>query len=146
MCVNCDYRDLLESAGLEPTTNRVRVLEIIGNNQFPLTAADIFTTVERSHSINRVTVYRILELLVDHKLVERLSAGGRAAHYGLAPNDNHAPHHHFFCTRCGRMDCLNPGSLDLSSDRLRKTFSGEIERIEIRVDGVCRNCLKSSVH
>ncbi|MBT8354051.1 MAG: transcriptional repressor [Desulfofustis sp.] len=146
MCVNCDYRDLLESAGLEPTTNRVRVLEIIGNNQFPLTAADIFTTVERSHSINRVTVYRILELLVDHKLVERLSAGRRAAHYGLAPNDNHAPHHHFFCTRCGRMDCLNPGSLDLSSDRLRKTFSGEIERIEIRVDGVCRNCLKSSVH
>jgi Fur family ferric uptake transcriptional regulator len=146
MCANCDYHDLLESAGLEPTANRVRVLEIIGNNQFPLTAADIFVTVERSHSINRVTVYRILDLLVDHKLVERLSTGGRAAHYGLAPNDNHAPHHHFFCTRCGRMDCLNPGSIDLSSDMLRKTFSGQIERIEIRVDGICRNCLKSAAH
>jgi Fur family ferric uptake transcriptional regulator len=146
MCINCDYRGLLESAGLEPTTNRLRVMEIIGNNRFPLTAADILSTVERSQSINRVTVYRILDLLVDRKLVERLSAGGRAAHYGLAPNDNHAPHHHFFCTRCGRMDCLNPGSIYLSSDSLRKTFSGQIERIEIRVDGVCRNCLNSAAY
>lgn len=144
MCVDCDYRGLVESVGLEPTTNRIRVLEIIGNNRVPLTAADIFSTVERSQSINRVTVYRILDLLVDHKLVERLSAGGRAAHYGLAPNDNHAPHHHFFCTRCGRMDCLNPGSIDLSSDSFRKNFSGQIERIEIRVDGVCRKCLDSA--
>lgn len=144
--MNCDYQELLESAGLEPTGNRVRVLEVIGNNRFPLTAADILATVERSHSINRVTVYRVLELLVEHKLVERLSAGGRAAHFGLAPNDNHAPHHHFFCTRCGRMDCLNPGSIDLSSDMLQKTFTGQIDRIEIRVDGVCSSCLKSASH
>lgn len=144
MCMNCDYQGLLESAGLEPTSNRIRVLEVIGNNRVPLTAADILATVERSHSINRVTVYRVLELLVEHKLVERLSAGSRAAHFGLAPNDNHAPHHHFFCTSCGRMDCLNPGSIDLSSELLKKTFSGQIDRIEIRVDGVCGSCLKST--
>lgn len=146
MCMECDYRSLLESVGLEPTGNRIRVLEVIGNNRFPLTAAEIFSTVERNQSINRVTIYRILELLVDYKLVERLSAGGRAAHFGLAPNGNHAPHHHFYCTRCGRMDCLNPGSLDLSSDSLRKTFPGQIERIEIRVDGVCGSCLKAESH
>ncbi len=144
--MECDYRSLLEAVGLEPTGNRIRVLEIIGNNRFPLTAAEIFSTVERSHSINRVTIYRILELLVDYKLVERLSAGGRAAHFGLAPNGNHAPHHHFYCTRCGRLDCLNPGSLDFSSDSLRKTFPGQIERIEIRVDGVCGSCLKAESH
>ena len=142
MCINCDYQSLLNSAGLDPTANRIRVLEIIGNNRYPLTASDIFTTVGRNHSINRVTVYRILDLLVDHKLVERLSTGGRAAHFGLAPNENHAPHHHFYCTRCGRMDCLNPGSLDISAEDLTKTFAGRIERIEIRVDGVCGSCLK----
>ena len=146
MCIECDFRSLLESVGLEPTGNRIRVLEVIGNNRFPLTAAEIFSTVERNQSINRVTIYRILELLVDYKLVERLSAGGRAAHFGLAPNGNHAPHHHFYCTRCGRMDCLNPGSLDLSSDSLRKTFPGQIERIEIRVDGVCGSCLNAESH
>lgn len=142
MCSKCDYQSLLEAAGLEATSNRIGVLEVVGNNRYPLTAADIFRTVARYRTINRVTVYRILDLLVEKKLVERLSAGGRAAHFGMAPNDHHAPHHHFYCTECGRMDCLNPGSLDISSDNLKKTFSGRIQRIEIRVDGVCRSCLR----
>ncbi len=142
MCINCDYQALLESAGIEPTKNRVRVLEVIGNNRYPLSAADICRTVERSRSINRVTVYRILDLLVNHKLVERLSTGGRAAHFGLAPNEHHQPHPHFFCTSCGRMVCLNPGSLDISTESLKKTFAGEIQRIEVRVDGLCQGCLQ----
>ena len=142
MCVHCDYRGLLELAGLEPTTKRIRVLETVGNSRFPLAAADIYRIVGRSHSINRVTVYRILELLVEGKVVERLSSGGRAAYYGMAPNDHHAPHPHFFCTGCGRMNCLTPSSLDISADTLTKTFPGEIQRIEIRVDGLCSTCLQ----
>ncbi len=142
MCSKCDYQGLLEAAGLEATSNRMRVFEVVGNNRYPLTAGDIYRTVERHQAINRVTVYRILDLLVEKKLVERLSIGGRAAHFGMAPNTHHAPHPHFFCTKCGRVDCLNPGSLDISSDNLKKTFSGRIQRIEIRVDGVCRSCLQ----
>ena len=61
---------------------------------------DIFKTLERSSSINRVTVYRILDLLVDHGVVDRLSTGGRAAYYGLAPNEYHKPHPHFYCKSC----------------------------------------------
>jgi len=142
MCRNCDYQDLLESSGVEATRNRIHILEVIGNNHYPLTATDVFNTVERNHSINRVTVYRILDLLVEKQLVERLSTGGRAAHFGMAPNENHVSHPHFYCTNCGQMDCLNPESLNISSDNLKKTFPGEIQRIEIRVDGVCRSCLR----
>jgi Fur family ferric uptake transcriptional regulator len=143
MCVNCDYPGLLEMSGLEPTENRLRVLEAIGNSTYPLTAAKIYCLVERSQAINRVTVYRILDLLVEADLVERISTGGRAAHFGMAPNENHAPHPHFFCTSCGRVDCLTPGSFDISSNKLKKTFSGEIRRIEIRADGLCPDCLQS---
>jgi len=141
MCDNCDYRELLEAAGLDATRNRIDVLEVIGSNRYPLTAMDIYRTVERSHAINRVTVYRILDLLVETNIVERLSTGGRAAHFGMAPNKHHAPHPHFYCTRCGQMDCLNPESLNISSKHLLRTFTGKIERIEIRVNGVCRKCL-----
>jgi len=131
---------LLASAGLESTGNRLHVLEIIGDNRFPLSAADIYKTLARSLAINRVTVYRILDLLVDHGLVERISSGSRAFYYGLAPNAHHRPHGHFYCTRCGQMDCLTPESLDLNTEQLRKTFPGHIGRIEIRVDGICKNC------
>ena len=83
MCHQCNYRILLTSSKLKTTPNRLRVLEVVGNNTYPLSAADIYQTLARSTSINRVTVYRILDLLVAHGLVDRLS-GGRAFYYGLA--------------------------------------------------------------
>ena len=142
MCHQCDYRQMLASSDLEATENRLRVLEVVGNNRFPLSATDIFTTLERSSSINRVTVYRILDLLVDHDIAERLSTGGRAAYYGLAPNEFHQPHPHFYCKSCGQMDCLNPESLNVDTDLLWKTFPGRIDKVEVRVDGICKNCIK----
>ena len=135
---------MLASADLEATANRRGVLEVVGNNRFPLSAADIYATLERSSTINRVTVYRILDLLVDHGVVERISTGGRAFYYGLAPNEHHRPHPHFYCTSCGQMDCLDPESLSVESEPLSKIFPGRIEKVEVRVDGVCKNCLKQS--
>ena len=81
---------------------------------------------------------------VDHGIVERLSTGGRAAYFGLAPNDHHQPHPHFYCKNCGQMDCLNPESLNVDTDPLWQTFPGRIDKVEVRVDGVCKNCLKQN--
>ena len=142
MCHQCNYQEMLAAADLDATENRMRVLEVVGNNRFPLSANDIFKTLERSSGINRVTVYRILELLVDHGIVERLSTGGRAAYYGLAPNDFHEAHPHFYCKSCGQMDCLNPEFLDVNTEPLWKTFPGRIDKVEVRVDGLCKNCVK----
>jgi Fur family transcriptional regulator, ferric uptake regulator len=144
MCNRCDYEALLSAANLEATDNRLGVLEVLGSNSFPLSAGDIFHILERSGAINRVTVYRILDLLVARGLVERLSTGGRAFYYGLAPNAHHRPHPHFYCKHCGRMDCLNPDSLEVNIEALRKTFAGQIDRVEVRVDGVCKDCMKGA--
>ena len=141
MCLQCDYESLLRRARLEATDNRLLVLAVVGNNSSPLSAGDIFNTLQRSCAINRVTVYRILDLLVAHGLVDRISTGGRAAYYGLAPNEHHRPHPHFYCKRCGLMECLNPESLTLAGDAFQKTFSGQIDKVEIRVDGICKNCM-----
>jgi Fur family ferric uptake transcriptional regulator len=142
MCNQCNYSELIEAAGLEPTLNRIHLMEVIGSNNAPLTAAELFHTVERTQPINRVTVYRILDILVEKSLVERISTGGRAAHYGIAPNEHHEPHPHFYCTNCGLIDCLNPESLSVNSEILDKTFPGEVERIEVRVEGICKRCVK----
>ena len=142
MCLQCDYQDLLKRARLDVTDNRLRVLEVVGNNSYPLSAGDIYKTLQRSSAINRVTVYRILDLLVAHGLVDRISTGGRAAYYGLAPNEHHRPHPHFYCKRCGQMECLNPESLTLAGDAFQKTFPGQIDKVEVRVDGICKNCMR----
>ena len=143
MCQHCDYSSFLKASGLGHTPNRHRVLEVIGNNSSPLSAQQIFDTLSRCDNINRVTVYRILDLLVDKGLVERINGGGRSFVYGLAPNENHPAHPHFYCKSCGNLECLNPQSLNVDLQHMQRTFAGLIENVEVRVDGVCKNCLKS---
>ncbi len=142
MCDQCDYRALMASAGLDSTENRLRVLEVVGENAFPLAASEIFNTINRTQPINRVTVYRILDLLVEKNIVDRISTGGRAAYYGLAPNEHHKAHPHFYCKSCGQMDCLSPESLRVELEQFKKTFPGRIDKVEMRIDGICKNCLK----
>jgi Fur family ferric uptake transcriptional regulator len=128
MCHRCDYSDLLKACQLGVSANRLCVLEVIGNT---------------NASINRVTVYRILDLLVDRGLVQRLSGGGRSFVYGLAPNEYHPAHSHFYCKSCGHMECLNPQSLNVDTQPMQRTFAGLIENVEVRVDGVCKTCLQT---
>jgi Fur family ferric uptake transcriptional regulator len=140
MCHQCNYEEMLSGANIDPTPNRVRVLEVIGNNMSPLSANDIFRILERNSKINQVTVYRILDLMVERGIVERISTGGRAFYYGLAPNDHHKPHPHFYCKKCGQMDCLSPESIVVDTEALWKTYPGQIDKVEIRIDGICINC------
>ena len=140
MCHRCDYEGLLEHSGLGHTVNRLRVLEIIGNRSHPLSAQEIIEELNKTQEVNRVTVYRILELLVKKRLVERISAGDRSFRYGLAPNSNHQPHSHFYCLECGEMECLSPDQISLDIQPLNRSFLGMIERVEIRFDGICEDC------
>jgi Fur family ferric uptake transcriptional regulator len=40
------------------------------------------------------------------------------------------------------MDCLSPQSLAIEMDNFSRTFPGEIDKLEMRLDGTCKNCLK----
>jgi len=142
MCLNCDYPTLLQTHDLDCTPHRLAVMEAIGGSPCPLRAGEILKEVRRTRTINRVTVYRILDLLVDNNLLERMSTGDRSFRYGLAPNENHPPHPHFYCTRCGNMVCLDPEGLDLDARNIAHAWPGSIEKIEIRLDGVCQDCLR----
>ena len=143
MCYQCDYAHLLENSGLGSTPNRLKILEVIGNNNYPLNPREIIDILSRSTDINRVTVYRILDLLVEKKLIDRISGGGRSFHYGLAPNEHHQSHPHFYCRECGRMECLNPESLHLDIKPLNRTFPGLIDNVQVCLDGICKNCLQN---
>ncbi len=140
MCQRCDYHEFFQEKGLAPTAKRLRIMEIIGNSPAPLSAGEIFSILNRAEPVNRVTVYRVLEVLVEKNLVDRISSGDRSFRYGPAPNPNHRAHPHFFCTHCGNMECLNPESIDLDTAAFERTFPGTVEKVEVRVDGVCKSC------
>lgn len=140
MCRQCNYERLLEEKGLSSTINRILVLKTVGNHPSPLRAKDLYEIISKKHMINRVTIYRILEALVECGLVDRLSTGDRSFRYGLAPNPNHPAHPHFYCKLCGRMECLDKDMVFLDTNAVQEKGKRWVDRAEIRFDGICRDC------
>ncbi len=131
-----NFASILETAGLKPTANRILIMQTIAKGDSPMAAAEIYEHISKTAPINRVTVYRILELLVSKKVLEKISSGERAFRYGLAGK----PHPHFYCRRCGNLECLPAGRLGLDVSKLREACDGRVEKIEIRLEGLCRKC------
>ena len=138
---------MLEAGGVQPTKLRMAVLASLLQNPGPAPAQDILDAVRASHSINKVTLYRILDLLVEQGLALRHSAGERSFRYCALPQEPHdhgaCLHCHFHCTRCGAMQCLDSHDLPLDRARLLQDVPLHVNSVEIRLDGVCAECEKS---
>lgn len=137
---------MLESSDVQPTKLRVAVLASLLQNPGPAPAQVILDAVRTSRSINKVTLYRILDLLVEQGLALKHSAGERSFRYCALPQTPHdhgaCLHCHFHCTRCGAMQCLDSHDLPLDRSRLLQDVPLHVKTVEIRLDGVCAECEK----
>lgn len=141
MCERCNYRKFMEDVGIRPTEHRLAVLQVLGSAPHPMTAQEVFRALQAERAINRVTVYRALESLVEGGMVDKMSAGDRSFRYGLAPNEHHPQHAHFYCRLCGAMACLPPESLPpVFQNGVPSIVPGIVEKYEIRLDGICHHC------
>lgn len=146
MCEHCDYDTLLKGHGITPTPRRLRTLEILGTSPRPLSAEEILDALQTRGRVNKVTVYRILDLLVDQGLVDRLRAGSHPCRYGLAPNAHHPRHPHFYCRRCGRMVCLAPETIDVDVHAPQESGVGNVEKVGVLLEGLCQACGRDTGH
>lgn len=129
----------LQRAGLDATDHRVRVLLAVGNTVHPSSAPEILEAVRRVSDINRVTVYRILDLMVEHEVLNRLGLGEKSQRFCLRGVDHAEEHVHFHCTRCDRYLCLEAQTLPLDLKAL-DSMDLDIDHVDIRLEGVCPAC------
>ena len=132
--------DRLQKAGLEVTEHRLQVLMAVGNTPHPSSAPEVLGLIRAKKDINRVTVYRILDLLVEHAVLNRLGLGEKSQRFCLrgAREDEHP---HFHCTCCDRYLCLDVPALPLDQKALAD-LSLDIRHVDIRLEGLCPACQK----
>jgi len=133
-------REMLARGGLAATDKRVLVVRALAGASGPLTPQELLAGL--GAQLNRVTLYRILDLLVEHKVAIRHNAGERAFRYCL--RSGAAGHAHFTCSRCGRTECLDSGafgSFSFGLDELVSRLPMRIDAVDIHLGGVCRDCL-----
>ncbi|BBD08692.1 Fur family transcriptional regulator [Desulfovibrio ferrophilus] len=135
--------DLLRDSGLRATSIRVRVLEAVVDASGALAQAEILDRVQEQGDADRVSVYRALDALVERHLVVRTSGPDRSYRY-CSGDAGACAHSHFYCSRCGAMRCLPPGAFTLDSDLLPE--DSVVDRIEMRVEGLCGDCRMKKTH
>lgn len=121
--------------GARATPARVRVLRLLREAPAPLSHAEIEVRLG-DMAIDRVTLYRVLDWLVDSGLAHKSADAGRVFRFSAASVGEHATHVHFRCELCGGVYCLD-ASLPVVPE-LPPGFS--LTRMDFDLRGTCARC------
>jgi Fur family transcriptional regulator, ferric uptake regulator len=84
------------------------------------------------------SVYRILELLVEKGLVQKLDLGGNRAHYERIDQREH--HHHLVCSECGRVEAFSDRELEAALEGVEARAGFAIASHDVLLRGACDDC------
>lgn len=128
--------DMMHSAGIRPSAQRIAVLSYVANSKRHPSADEIFSELSNVFSsLSKTTVYNSLHTLVDAKLVRELEIESGNKRYDLAPQP---PHSHFICRSCGKIfDMPIPAGADTIEIQ---GFC--IDCVEVYLKGLCPNCMR----
>lgn len=131
---------VLAQAGLRRGGARERVIERLAQEDCALSALEIEDALRaQGQRIGRASVYRVLELLVEHGLVERVSVGRELSRYErVLPSGEH--HHHLVCDRCGRLVAFDDPGLERALHRVSTRLGVNVEHHEVTLHGACADC------
>jgi len=120
-------RQILEQHGIRPTSQRLKVAEILLTSPRHLTAEQIIAALrESSGHVSKATVYNTLNLFVAEGLAREIHADPERCVY----DSTMTPHHHFQNVDTGEMIDIRPE--DLAFARLPELPAGtEIASVDV---------------
>ena len=131
--------ELIRAAGIKVTQGRVRVLDVLHAASQPLCHAEMEGRLggDQLAAIDRVTLYRILDSLVDCGLaLKAVDTRGVFRFSAAGTQRQHAKHIHFRCTDCGGVFCLK--AEPPPPPKLPRGF--RLGEVEFDVRGTCAGC------
>ena len=146
---------IFQQSGLKSTASRLEVLAVLARNQNPLTHQDLLKQLP--DSFDRVTLYRVLDWLLQNKVIHRVAGEDRAWRFQLNASQSNKTtyskstalsknktvrqhdHAHFQCGDCGKVFCLDNVYPKLTHD-IPADFV--VDSIELNIKGKCANCKK----
>ncbi len=131
----------LASKRIRLTRQRRVLVQVIENARRHLDADEILDRAQRiDPNITRVTVYRTLDLLKRHGLIDELDLlhlrGDRHYYESHGPRD----HIHVACLRCGKVREFESELYETLMKQISKDCGIEITVTRTEVGGVCDEC------
>jgi len=126
-------------AGLRSGGARRAVVEFLGRQSCCLTAQEIFDGLRADgRRVGIASVYRVLDRLVEMKLVQRVDVGAGIARYEPVLDGEH--HHHLVCNDCGRVEAFTDPALEQVIHRVAAGVEYDVGSHEVLLHGACADC------
>ena len=130
---------IMRKNGYRLTPQRHAVLKAIAGSHDHLTPAEICERVQEEYPhIGLATIYRVVNLLTELKLICRVSLGGNSLSYLMRRPLEH--HHHLVCSQCGRAVDFTDCDLSQIEQRLSRETGFNIQGHLLQVHGSCPEC------
>jgi len=130
----------LAAAGHRRGGARNAVVALLEQQSCALTAQEIDDRLRaQGRGVGRASVYRILELLTELRLVQRIDVGQGVARYERhQPDGDH--HHHLVCDHCGRIAPFEDPALEHAIERVSRRLSFAVDDHDVVLRGACGDC------
>ncbi len=131
----------LRSEGVRITAPRRMVLDALVDAGSHVTAEELHRRVQRVHpEVSPSSVYRTMDLLAEHHVVDHVHLGHGPAQYHLA-EDHHA---HLVCSGCGAVAEVDPSVTAPLAARIEEDLGFELDLGHFALMGRCRRCRSAS--
>lgn len=136
------FRRRCAAAGLAQTPQRLAIFRLLAGDPSHPSAEDVFRRLKpQLPSLSLGTVYRTLELLEQHGLLNRVPTGGDTARFDANLDD----HHHLICVRCRSVRDVDVDDLPMPFDPPEELHGYRVLGQRLQVTGLCRACQRATV-
>ncbi|GAC1523749.1 MAG: transcriptional repressor [Chloroflexota bacterium] len=130
-------REVLRSHGLQATSARIAVLQILSEEHQHRSVEELRAEVlERYPMIDPATVYRTLETLADHGLAVNMELGDKRTRWAYVTHD----HHHLMCRNCKTVVELADAPFQRLADDLTRGHGVQVDMRHLVLRGLCAAC------
>lgn len=130
----------LRAAGHRSGGARRTVVDYLGRQSCCLSAQEIFDGIRAGGGrVGIASVYRVLDLLDELRLVQRVDIGDGVARFEPAqPDGDH--HHHLVCDDCGKVEPFSDAALERTLERVAGQLGYEMDAHDVVLHGACGEC------
>jgi len=134
----------LRDKGIRLTRQRRAILQVMDSAEQHLDVDQILERAQKlDHEVHLVTVYRTIDLLKKHGLIDELDLlhlrGDRHYYETHGPRD----HIHVACLRCGKVREFESRLYEQLKEQIARDFSMKVTVSRTEVGGICNDCLAS---
>ena len=134
----------LRDAGYRAGGARRAVVQLLGRQRCCLTAQEIFDALRaEGRPVGIASVYRVLELLAELRLAQRVDVGAGTARYEpVHPDGEH--HHHLVCGDCGKVEAFDDEPLEHALASIGARVGYDVNGHEGVLTGACEDCRRAA--